>query len=162
TPENCQRSSLGQYRASVWFSSATPYKAHIAIDEGSNLIREAILTGADLHDSQALRAQIQGDETAVYADKAYASQDLRDETAAAGIADRIMHKAARNKPLKPWKTWFNRSVSPIRAAVERGFATMKRHYGFRQVRYLGLTRNPCCLHLMCAAINLRRALVLAR
>ncbi len=37
-----------------------------------------------------------------------------------------------------------------------------RHYGFRQVRYLGLTRNACGLHLMCAAINLRRALVLAR
>ncbi len=54
------------------------YKAHIAVDEGSNLIREAILTGADLHDSQAVRALIQGDETAVYADKAYASKDLRD------------------------------------------------------------------------------------
>lgn len=137
------------------------YKAHIAVDEGSNLIRDAILTGADLHDSQAARALIQGDEAAVYADKAYASKELRDELEAAGIADRIMYKAVRNKPLTHWQKWFNKSVSPIRSGVERGFATMKRHYGFRQVRYLGLARNACALHLLCAAINLRRALVLA-
>ena len=31
------------------------YKAHIAVDEGSNRICDAILTGADLHDSQAAR-----------------------------------------------------------------------------------------------------------
>lgn len=49
----------------------------------------------------------------------------------------------------------------IRAGVERGFATMKRHDGYRRVRYLGLARNRCHLNLMCAAINLRRALVLA-
>jgi len=137
------------------------YKAHIAVDEGSNLIRDAILTGADLHDSQAIRTLIQGDEAAVYADKAYGSKALREELAAAGIADRIMYKAARNTPLTNWQTWFNRSVSPIRSGVERGFATMKRHYGFRQVRYIGLARNATALHLMCTAINLRRALVLS-
>jgi IS5 family transposase len=137
------------------------YKAHIAVDQGSNLIREAILTGADLHDSQAARALISGDEKAVYADKAYGSRALRAELEAAGIADGLMYKAVRNKPLTNWQAWFNKAVSPIRAAVERGFATMKRHYGFERVRYLGLARNGCALQLMCAAINLRRALVLA-
>jgi len=38
---------------------------------------------------------------------------------------------------------------------------MKRHYGYRRVRYIGLARNHCHLALICAAINLRRALVLA-
>ena len=44
--------------------------------------------------------------------------------------------------------------------IGRLFATMKRTYGYRQVRYLGLARNDVQLQTMCAAINLRRALVL--
>ena len=37
---------------------------------------------------------------------------------------------------------------------------MKQWYGYRRVRYRGLARNALQLHLMCIAINLRRALVL--
>lgn len=136
------------------------YKAHIAVDEGSGIIREAVLTSADLHDSQVATTLIQGDEAAVYADKAYGSQALRQKLEDAGIEDRIMYKAARNTPLKTWQTWFNKAVAPIRGGVERSFAVMKRWYGYRQVRYLGLQRNACHLHLMASAINLRRALVL--
>lgn len=137
------------------------YKAHVGIDQESGLIRDAILTGADLHDSVVGPSLVQGDEAAVYADKAYDSRAFREALAAAGIEDRIMHRARRNTPLKDWQTWFNKAVSPIRAAVERGFATMKRYYGYRRVRYIGLARNRCHLNLMCAAINLRRALALA-
>ena len=137
------------------------YKAHIAVDQDSGLIRDALLSAADLHDSQAGTALVQGDEEAVYADKAYDARAFRDALAEAGITDGIMHKARRNTPLKTWQTWFNKAVAPIRSGVERGFATMKRHYGYQRVRYIGLDRNRCHLHLMCAAINLRRALVLA-
>jgi hypothetical protein len=38
---------------------------------------------------------------------------------------------------------------------------MKRGYGFRRVRYIGLSRNACHLQLLCTAINLKRALALA-
>lgn len=137
------------------------YKAHLAVDEGSNLIRAARLTGAEVHDSQAAPGLIQGDEAAVYGDKAYGAQALREQLEAAGIEDRLMYKAGRNTPLKPWQVWFNKAVAPIRAAVERSFATLKCHYGYRRVRYLGRVRNACHLHLLCTAMNLRRALVLS-
>jgi IS5 family transposase len=54
-------------------------KAHIAVDQGTDLIciRGAILTGADVGDSLAADALIQGDEAAVYADKAYDSRVRR-------------------------------------------------------------------------------------
>jgi transposase, IS5 family len=71
-----------------------------------------------------------------------------------------MYQARRNRPLRPWQTAFNKAVAPIRAGVERLFATMKRTYGYRQVRYLGLARNDAQLQLLCTTINLRRALVL--
>jgi IS5 family transposase len=86
---------------------------------------------------------IRGDEHAVYGDKAYASQALRDRLADAGIADGLMYKAARNKPLKPWQTWFNKAVAAIRAAVERRFGIMKRGYGFAAAHGSAATPAIC-------------------
>jgi transposase, IS5 family len=136
------------------------YKAHAAVDEGSGLVREAVMTPADVHDSIKGDDLVQGDEAAVYADKAYDCEKRRAGLRERGIAPRIMHKARRNRPLKPWQVAFNKAVAPVRAGVERLFATMKRTYGHRRVRYLGLARNEVQLQAMCAAINLRRALAL--
>jgi IS5 family transposase len=71
-----------------------------------------------------------------------------------------MYQARRNRPLRPWQVAFNKATAPIRAGVERLFGTMKRAYGHRQVRYLRLARNGVQLQVLCAAINLRRALAL--
>jgi hypothetical protein len=46
------------------------FKAHVAVDLGSNLIRDAVLTGADVGDSLAADRLVQGDEAAVFRDKA--------------------------------------------------------------------------------------------
>ena len=136
------------------------YKAHVAVDEGSGLVRRASMTPADVHDSIPADDLVQGDEAAVYADKAYDSAKRRTGLRARGIAPRIMYQARRSRPLKPWQVAFNKVVAPIRAGVERLFATMKRTYSYRQVRYLGLARNDVQLQALCAAINLRRALAL--
>jgi transposase, IS5 family len=136
------------------------YKAHAAVDEGSGLVRKAMMTPADVHDSVMGDGLVQGDEEAVYADKAYDSAERRAGLRAQGIAPRIMYQARRNRPLRPWQVAFNKAVAPVRAGVERLFATMKQAYGYRQVRYLGLARNSVQLQLLCAAINLRRALAL--
>jgi len=53
--------------------------------------------------------------------------------------------------LKPWQEWFNRTVSPIRSAVERPFAHMKTIVGHTRCRYRGLRRNACAFDLLCAA-----------
>ena len=136
------------------------YKAHAAVDEGSGIVRGATLTPADVHDSIPADDLVQGDEEALYADKAYDSEQRRAGLRERGIEPRIMHKARRNRPLKPWQVAFNKAVAPVRAGVERLFATMKRAYGHRRVRYLGLARNDVQLQALCAAINLRRALAL--
>ena len=136
------------------------YKAHAAVDEGSGIVRAATLTPAGAHDSVPADDLVQGDEEAVYADKAYDSEQRRAGLRERGIEPRIMHEARRNRPLEPWQVAFNKAVAPIRAGVERLFATMKRTYGHRRVRYLGLARNDVQLQALCAAINLRRALAL--
>src|ERR671938_268221 len=97
------------------------YKAHVAVDEGSGIVREAVMTPADVHDSVPADDLVQGDERAVYADKAYDSEERRAGLRARGIEPRIMYQARRNRPLKAWQTWFNKAVAPVRAGVERLF-----------------------------------------
>ena len=110
------------------------YKAHLAVDEGSDLIRQAEMTSADLHDSQRGEAMIQGDAEVYYADKAYDSKGLREKLASLGIDDKIAYKAKRNKPLKNWQKWFNTTASSVRSGVERANATMKNWFGTARVR----------------------------
>jgi IS5 family transposase len=136
------------------------YKAHVAVDQDSGIVRQAIMTPADVHDSVRADDLVQGDEEAVYADKAYDDAARRERLKARGIAPRIMHKAKRNKSLKPWQVWMNKALAPVRAGVERVFGTMKRVYGYRQVRYRGLARNNVQLQFLSAALNLRRGLAL--
>ncbi len=138
------------------------YKAHLAVDQGSGLIRKALLTSAKVNDSEVADELICGDEQTVYADKAYDSNARRALLARMGIGDGIMRRSrwvtARHPD--PAQVERNSSLSPIRSAVERSFAAMKQWYGYRRVRYRGLARNALQLNLMCIAINLRRALVL--
>lgn len=136
------------------------YKAHIGVDQGTDLIRKTRFTSADVHDSVPADDLISWDEEAVYGDKAYGSAARRRRLADAGIASGLMYKAARNKPLKNWQTWFNKAVTGIRAAVERPFGWMKGPYGYVRVRFRGLARNRCDFNLLAMAMNMRRGLTL--
>lgn len=137
------------------------YKAHIAMDQGSRLIRRALLTPAKVYESQVADDLIQGDEKAVYADRAYEHKERRRRLKAMGIKDRIMHRNHKYRPALPyWQQQRNRLIAPIRAGVEHVFATLKRCYGYRRVRYWRLDRNALHLELLCLALNLRRAAVL--
>jgi IS5 family transposase len=136
------------------------YKAHVAVDQGSGLVRQAILTPANVSDKTPFLDLVQGDERAVYADKGYHGWWYRQELARRGIADGIMRSAARRVRLTAADLARNRAIGVIRAPVERTFATLKRWYGYRRVRYRSLTRNGLQLQLLALAMNLRRALVL--
>ncbi len=139
------------------------YKAHLAVDQGSGLIRKAVLTGAKTAESEVGDHLISGDERAVYADKAYEHKHRRRRLRQAGIKDRIMHRSHKNQPGLPhWQQVRNRLIAPIRANVERVFGTLKRSYDYRRVRYVGLAANRLHLQLLCIALNLRRAAVLAQ
>jgi len=47
------------------------YKMHLAVDQDSGLVRQAILTPANVSDKTPFPDLVQGDEQAVYADKGY-------------------------------------------------------------------------------------------
>ena len=134
------------------------YKAHLGVDAGTGLIRQAVLTPAHVNESEVADTLISGDEQAVYADKAYESKVRRARLRAQGINDRIMHRSHKHQAGLPyWQQRRNALIAPRRAPVEQVFGTLKRSYGYRTVRYLELARNALELWVKCLAYNLRRA-----
>ena len=136
-------------------------KAHLAVDEQSGLVRQAEMTSANVHDGRLGETLVQGDEEAIFADRAYESQAFRDSLRRRGISDGIIWKVKHQRyPIETWQRWLNRWAGAVRANVERAHATMKQWYGLSRVRYRGLVRNACHLQFVATAMNMKRALVL--
>jgi len=112
------------------------YKAHIGVDQESELIRKLELTPANVHDGEMLKKVITNEEEWVYADKAYDSYKnslILDEK---GIKNGIMMKGSRNNPIGNSEKYCNKILSKYRSAVERIFGTLKRSYEYRRSRYI--------------------------
>jgi IS5 family transposase len=134
------------------------YKAHLAVDQGSGLIRAHKLTGAKTYESEVADALVQGDERAIYADKAYEKRARRAALKARGIKDRIQHRRTRSqKALPHWQAVRNKLIGRIRQAIERTFSQFKGRYRFTRMRYTGLQANAFHLNLIAIAFNLRTA-----
>ena len=139
------------------------YKAHLAVDEESGLVRQIQMTSANVHDGRLGERLIQGDEQGFFADTAYDSQALRETLARRGLVDGIAWKVKHHRyPLETWQQFLNAWAASVRSGVERACATMKLWYGMRRVRYIGLSRNACHLQFVAIAMNMKRALVLMR
>ncbi len=134
------------------------YKAHIGLDAGSGLIREAVFTPANVNDTEVADELVSGDELSVYADKAYMSKERSARLKSMRIKDRIMRRGDKHRPELPyWERRRNKLISRLRSPVEKVFGTLKRSYGYTSVRYMGLERNTTELFFKCMAYNLRRA-----
>jgi IS5 family transposase len=132
------------------------YKAHLAMDLGSRIIRRAIFTPANVNDTVPADHLICGDEHRVYADKAYDSQARRQHLKAQGIRNGIMRRGHRCHSMSQAARRRNKMLSRIRAPIEPLFALLKNVYHLARARYRGLIRNTAALHLAVSAINLKR------
>lgn len=132
------------------------YKGHIAMDEGSALVRGQTLTPANLQEIEVATSLVQGDEAAVLADRGYDGARLRDHLAARGISNGVMQRGQRGKPLSPGEVARNHAIAPRRRKVEAVFGTLKRIYRMSRMRYFNLSRNALAFGLALFAYNLRR------
>jgi len=134
------------------------YKMHLGVDADTGVVRRAVLTPANVYESEVADTLVSGDEQAVYADRAYESTRRRQWLRAQGINDRIMHRANKHQPeLTVWQQRRNELIEPRRALVEKVFGTLKRSYGYQRVRYCGLGRNAVEMWFKLMAYNLRKA-----
>jgi IS5 family transposase len=140
--------------------SISGYKMHMAVDQVSGLVRKVIVTGANINDSTPADELILGDESAVYADRAYDKHERRKALQQRGVFAGLMHRSSKYHDLSPKQKAFNRMITPVRAAVERTFGILKVHYRLRRTRYIGLVRTAVQINLAVMAMNIKRALVL--
>lgn len=118
------------------------YKAHVAVDAGSEIVRAVMATPANVHDAAVADDLVQGDEAAVYADKAYCDEGRRERLKAMSLALCIL----RNRPLTGFQKSVNRRWNGVRSAVERIFADRRRWRSMARCRNLSLAKKPTSLH----------------
>ena len=136
------------------------YKAHLASDEETGLIKKVIATSADVHDSQVFGQLLNGNETAVYADKAYGSKENRDLLKDHDIIDKLMHKGSRGRKQPNWEVQLNKIWGRTRGGVERIFGHLKTGMNLTRSRYKGWVRHQVHFDLIAMAYNLRQSVTL--
>jgi transposase, IS5 family len=137
------------------------YKGHIAVDQGSGIIRKQCFTSAEVNDTVVADSLIMGDEKAVYADKAYDSHERTKALKLKGIKCRIQRRANKHHPLSAHNIKRNTLIGRVRGRVETVFAHLKRIVGYRRVRYFNKLRNATQFALLCTAYNLFKAVRIA-
>lgn len=137
------------------------YKAHISVDE-DDFIKATDFTAGNVHDSQCFTELLNGEESEVFADSAYASQKTNEWLEQRDIGNGVLERAYRNKPLTDQQKASNKVKSRIRSSVERVFGILKLHYGMAQARYLGKARNQMRFGMICLAYNLKRGVNLQK
>lgn len=129
-------------------------KGHIGVDSKTKLIHSAVVTPANVHDSQPLPQLLHGAETRVWGDSAYIGQKDAIRTAAPSARDFTNRRATRSHALTGADRMTNRRKSSVRAKVEHAFGVIKRIFGFAKVRYRGMMKNANRFFVTCALANL--------
>ena len=131
------------------------YKLHIAADSERRIVRAHRLTAANRNDCELGPDLVQRDGGAHYADKGYSSQPMRDALRRLGLPDGVMRLGNKHHADSPAARRRNRWIAGIRCRVEGVFAEMKRSFGFRRSRYLGLPKVQLDCDLAVFAFNLK-------
>lgn len=143
------------------------YKAHVATDQDTVLIRGVEVTTADIHDAAELGAILPDAPGDTFGDSAYSGSKPEAAIRARGGRPWVVHAAtwggaealARLQALRKSRRDFaaNAEVRHVRARIEKVFGTAKRSYGLRRMRWLGLARAGLQVRLAAMAYNLRRS-----
>jgi len=132
------------------------YKAHAATDVSGRFIRQVAVTSASVHDADVFHDLTMHEERAIFADKAYISEERKRSCRHRGVYWGVLDRASRNHPLSRRQERRNRQKSSVRSHVEHPFAWMKRLMGYRKTRYRGLLKNAAHALLIATAYNLKR------
>lgn len=131
------------------------FKAHIAADKDTGIIRAAAATPANEADVSMAPEIIPDKPGEVYGDKAYDALSVEVAIAAKGGTVRLLRKGHRWLPAARLEA-HNRPLKPIRSRIEKIFGTWKRSYNFRRMRWIGLAKARLQVHLAAVAYNVKR------
>jgi IS5 family transposase len=129
-------------------------KAHIGVDAQSGLVHTAGVTTGKVHDAKVMANLIREDDTAVYGDKGYASDEKKRAAEASGVLWAVKEKAKPGRDLTKRQRARNRRFGKVRAKVEHVFRVLKCQFGYRKVRYRGIAKNGAQVFALFALANL--------
>ena len=129
-------------------------KAHVGVDAESGLVHTAGVTTGKVHDAKVMANLVREDDTAVYGDKGYASEEKQRAAEDAGVFWAVKEKAKPGQPLTKRQRARNRRFGKVRAKVEHVFRVVKCQFGYRKVRYRGIAKNGAQVFALLALANL--------
>ena len=134
------------------------YKNHVSTDRRHKLVRCYAVTDAATHDSQVIGRVLDPDNAAaaVWADKAYRSEEIEELLEELGYTSRIMRKGSAAKKLTKREEQGNRTKARVRARVEHVFGSQANDMGGSLVRGIGVMRARAHIGLRNLAYNMRR------
>lgn len=132
------------------------YKNHVKVDAKDKLILKAVVTPANVHDSQALESLIEENDKMLWADSAYSSEAINKSLDEKKMEYYINEKGRRGHPLNEKQKASNRSKSKIRSRVEHVFGHMRGSMKALYQRYIGLQRNEATLKMTNLVYNMMR------
>jgi transposase, IS5 family len=130
------------------------YKAHMAADKDTGLIRAVETTPANEADVALAPAIIPDEPGEVYADKAYDALSVEKAIEGKGGIPKLLRKGHRWLKAKAREA-HNRPL-PIRSRIEKIFGTWKRTSRLRRMRWIGLAKAKLQVHLAAIAYNVKR------
>jgi transposase, IS5 family len=129
-------------------------KAHTGVDKDSGVVHSVAVSAANLHDSKAMDELLHGQESALWGDSAYQSQERQQAAEAKGINWHVNVKASRHRALTEAERRQNRKRSRVRAIGEHPYRIVKVLWGHAKVRYKGLLKNALQFFTLFALGNL--------
>lgn len=137
------------------------FKAHVGADADTAIVEEIAVTPANINDGRAGPDALPENPGEVFADSAYRGNHFRDAVRARGGVPRIvatgMWGRDEAETLQKLKDW-NQPIHRVRGRIEKIFGTWKRSYGLRRMRWRGIAKAACQIHLTAIAYNIKRTL----
>ena len=135
------------------------FKAHVGADADTAIVEEIAITPANINDGRAGPDALPENPGEVFADSAYRGNHFRDAVRAKGGVPRIvatgMWGRDEAETLRKLHEW-NQPIHRVRGRIEKIFGTWKRCYGLRRIRWRGIAKAACQIHLTAIAYNLKR------
>ena len=140
-------------KGNQWFFGM---KMHIGVDDALGLIHSIATTSANEHDVTVTGQLLHGEEKRVWGDAGYIGVDKRPEHAKRPVDWHIAMRPGQRKELDPesCEAKAEKDKSSVRAKVEHPFYFIKQVFKYSKLRYRGLAKNSCRLHLLAAFSNL--------
>jgi IS5 family transposase len=138
------------------------YKNHVKSDVKTKLIEKYKVTDASVHDSQPvddlLTEKDEGQE--LYADSAYTGEKQEKVYKKKKVANQVIEKGCRNKPLTDKQIERNKEKSKTRVRVEHIFGFVENSMNGSFIRTIGMARAKAKIGMMNLTYNICRCVQL--